>query len=266
MTTTPKASPPQDAFSARLAQLLNGAQPGTEVTPASAATQAGASAAGAGAAGAGPVGQGDYVVKQGDCTSSIAKETGYFWETIWNDPANAELKAVRKNPNVLLPGDRVTIPEKQVKKEPGETEMRHRFVRKGEPAFLRLRLLEDDIPLANLPYTLTIGDAVCRGTTDAEGKIDFSIPGNAETACLELGSGDNLRVYQLRLGYIDPEDALTGIQHRLNNLGFGCGEADGVLSPRARAALKRYQAKHRLTQSGIPDAATKEHLRAEHGC
>lgn len=46
----------------------------------------------------------DYIVKAGDCLNSIAYEHGFYWETLWSHPANAGLKAKRKNPDALLAG------------------------------------------------------------------------------------------------------------------------------------------------------------------
>jgi hypothetical protein len=88
-----------------------------------------------------PVGQGEYVVSQGECISSIAKDAGHFWKTIWYDEANAELRKIRKNPGALLPGDRVHVPEIRLKEQSCVTDKRHLFVRRGEPAFLELRIL-----------------------------------------------------------------------------------------------------------------------------
>ncbi len=244
------------------AQRQAGAQP--QAQPA-AATGAQPVAEQSQTAGSGPIGQGEHVVKQGECISSIAKDTGHFWETIWNEPANSELKGIRKDPNVLLPGDRLTIPVLRPKQEPGATEMRHRFVRRGEPAKLCLRLLDTDQPLAGLPYKLTIGDRVCTGTTDAEGKLEIPIPGNAKSGRLEVGKDDDIRTYHLRLGSVDPVESITGVQQRLNNLGFACGAADGVLGPRTRAALKRYQARHNPPEPGEPDVSTQKQLQSDHG-
>ena len=211
-----------------------------------------------------PVGEGEYVVRPGDCLSSIAKDHGYRWESLWDDPSNAALKAARGNPNVLRPGDRVTLPAKHIKKEPGATEMRHRFVLKSEPAKLRLRLLDEDKPRANEPYTLEIDGHVFPGTTDANGRLEQAIPPNARTGKLKVGR--NQDEYLLELGHIDPVSSLTGVQARLNNLGFRCGAVDGVLGARAKMAIRAFQRAYQLAESGIPDEATRAKMVQVHGC
>ncbi len=215
--------------------------------------------------GAGPVGQGDYVVKQGDCISSIAKDTGHFWETIWNDPANSELKTIRNDPNVLLPHDRVTLPAKNTKEEPGETEMRHRFVRRGEPSSLVLHMEQDGKPRANVPYTLTIDQQTFDGVTDAEGKIEVVIPNNARRGRLLVGAVPEQDEYVLALGQVDPIDAWSGVQVRLNNLGYGCEETEH-LDEQTREALNAFRAMEGLERSDDIDAPTRAKLMERHGC
>ena len=63
----------------------------------------------------GPVGDGEYVVVEGDCVESIAAGAGFLWTTIWDHPQNAALKNARLTQNLLLPGDRVHIPAKELK-------------------------------------------------------------------------------------------------------------------------------------------------------
>src|SRR5262245_11154047 len=170
---------------------------------------------------AGPVGSGEHVVKQGECITSIAKDTGHFWETIWNDAANADLRTARVDPNVLLPNDRVHVPPLRAKWEPGQTEMRHRFRRRGEPAMLRLVLQMDDVPLANKPYVLEIEGQKFEGVTDPEGKLERAIPNNARRGELLVGERQQWK-FTLDLGHIDPVENLAGVQKRLTNLGFYC--------------------------------------------
>src|SRR6187551_147610 len=97
-----------------------------------------------------------YIVHQGDCLSSIAAELGFLPESLWNDPGNAELKSRRKDMNVLMPGDVVNVPEKRPRSESVATDAKHRFVRKGVPSHLRVRLVVDDEPLAREPYELHV--------------------------------------------------------------------------------------------------------------
>lgn len=213
-----------------------------------------------------PVGQGDYLVAQGECISSIAKEKGYFWETIWNHGPNSELKTVRKDPNILLPGDRVTLPPKSEKQESGATEMRHRFVRRGEPCGLRIRVLKnDDTPRANQPYTLEVEGTEQTGTTDHDGYLTISIRGDSHRGLLTVGPPEDQVSYELALGNLDPIEEISGVQSRLENLGYGLDGEDGVMGPNTVEAIRDFQDTHGLTANGELDPATRAKLLEVHG-
>lgn len=201
-----------------------------------------------------------WTVRPGDCLSSIAAETGHFWHTLWNHSANAELKRRRGDPNVLLPGDAVFIPAKRQKTESGSTDQHHKFLRRGEPAWLDLKLVDADGPRANKPYTLKVAGRTRAGKTDAQGRIHEPLPGSARRAVLLVGSD----VYHLQLGHLDPVDEITGVQARLNNLGFQCGPVDGVLGPRTLAALNQFRAHVGLPAADEVDDPTLKKLRDEH--
>jgi N-acetylmuramoyl-L-alanine amidase len=68
------------------------------------------------------------------------------------------------------------------------------------------------------------------------------------------------------LGDLDPVQEVSGVQGRLNNLGFPCGPVDGVLGSMTQAALRAFQAHVGIDPSGEVDTQTRERLVAEHGC
>ncbi len=209
--------------------------------------------------GTGPLGEGDHVVRDGDCISSIALNAGHFWETVWNDSANSALKSARKDPNLLLPKDCVHVPPIREKDESGQTEMRHRFVRRGEPSKLRLRLVDDeDVPRANEPYTLKIDGKELTGTTDVNGQFEQNISGAARKVLLCVGADQ--AEYKMVLGTVDPFTEISGVQKRLNNLDFNCGRVDGKLGPKTRKALGLFQSEHGLDPTEKFDAPTKAKL------
>ncbi len=199
-------------------------------------------------------------VRQGECLSSIAADTGQFWDTLWNHPANAELKRRRGDPNILLPGDAVFVPEKRPKEESANTNQHHKFMRRGEPHWLDVKLLRNGEPRANEPYTLEAGGEQRTGTTDAQGRIHEPLRGNARRATLTVGSD----VYRFVLGGVDPLSEVSGVQQRLNNLGFACGPVDGRLGPRTIAALNLFRQRVGLSPSQKLDQATLAKLNDVH--
>lgn len=214
--------------------------------------------------GHGPVGNGNHIVRQGECIESIAFEKGFFWKTIWNDSQNKKLNQVRKNPNTLFAGDKVYVPEKRQKQLPCATEQRHRFKRKGVPSMLRLQLLDEDKPRANESYVLEIDGELSSGTTDADGRLERAIPAKAKKGKLRLGEEQDEYVFDL--GHIDPIDEITGIQARLNNLGFNVGPVDGINGPETKDAIRDFQGKYGLTVDGVAGPQTQAKLKEVHGC
>jgi hypothetical protein len=59
----------------------------------------------------------DYTVKAGDCFSSIARANGYYkYSTLYQHADNTATRLVRTNPNMLVAGDIVSVPDKRKKK------------------------------------------------------------------------------------------------------------------------------------------------------
>lgn len=213
----------------------------------------------------GPVGQGDYVINASECLESIAQDHGLKWETIWDDPKNAELKRIRKDPNVLLAGDRLHIPKRRLKEESGTTGQRHRFRRLGVPSHLKIIIKRFDEPWANERYIIDIDGDLREGTTNEEGLLDEPIPPNAESAVVTIAPDtDDELTYEFDLGGMDPISELIGVQDRLANLGFDC-PLSGELDESTRIAISQFQEKHELEVTGEPDDATRNHLIEDHG-
>ncbi len=212
-----------------------------------------------------PVGIGEHVVRAGECVSSIARDHGLFWQTIWDDAQNAIVKQTRIQPNVLMPGDRLHVPPVRRKEEPGATELRHRFVRRGEPSHLKIRVLDQDEPRANEPFKLVIdGQQEITGFTDPEGRLDVPIPGNAKKGELTVGVEPDLYKATLNLGGLDPVATWAGVKARLKNLGFECpqtGERDDATID----ALNEFRDSEGLPKSDDIDEATRDALARKHG-
>ena len=205
-----------------------------------------------------------HSVRQGESLISLSKRYGIPVDKIINHSDNRRLRERKRNEGILFPGDRITIPDREIREIDGSTEQRHRFRYKTGNARLKLRLLKEDEPRANEPYRLIIEGRDLRGNLDNEGRLEVQIPADAHQAVLMLGERGEEKI-ALRIGNLDPVEEARGVQQRLNNLGFYCGAEEDRLTAGAETALKLFQSKHGLEPTGRIDDATKNRLQEVHG-
>jgi len=208
-----------------------------------------------------------YLLRQQDCLSSIAIQHGLTAATIWNDPANDSLRHIRKNYNILLPGDELVIPDMRKGEVSAATEQKHTFRRHGVPDKLRITLLDDEgEPRKKLRYTIVIDGHTTDGVTDETGTVEITISPKAKTGKLRIGEGEDEEVFVLSLGGIDPINTLSGAQQRLHNLGYCCERIDGVNDEKTEITIQEFQSEHEMEVTGSYDDATQDKLEELYGC
>jgi N-acetylmuramoyl-L-alanine amidase len=188
---------------------------------------------------------------------------------IYNHPNNARMKEIRPNPNILYPGDRFYVPDKQEKQESRSTEQRHRFQKPPTVKVLRIAVEDGNGKrLSNTPYELTVKGQVYRGATDGQGILEEKVLMEAEAGTLRIQD----YVWPLLIGHLNPMDhtpdnGVSGYQARLRNLGYNPGPIDGICGPRTRAAVRAFQRDNPpLEVDGIVGPKTRAKLLERYGC
>lgn len=215
-----------------------------------------------------------HKVLQGESLSGIASKYGYKeGGDIYQHPDNVELRNKRPDPNTLLPGDRVTIPEIRKYQANAASGQRHKFLRfKPRTKIIRLKLDETQTNrFSKKEYELNIqkpdsckGDyLIFKGSLDENGCLEEEIPIAALKGMLIVNTGDNPFKLHILIDHLDPADEISGIQGRLKNLGFDPGPIDGIAGPRTNNAMHTYQ---RLNDCKVGDAdeQTIIHLKKKH--
>jgi hypothetical protein len=205
-----------------------------------------------------------YLVKQGDHLSRIALQHGFRdFHIIWDDPANAALKKLRGNPNVLMPGDTLMIPDKLQRIEQRPTGARHTFV---TPApVLRLRVVVRDVngdPIPNEDCVLVVDGDRKLLKTGPTGRIDEPLDALATAGALSLQGEE----YELKIGDLDPIEEQSGQRARLANLGYYLGSGDEIDEEELKSAVEEFQCDFELFVDGVCGPNTQKKLLKEHGC
>ena len=119
-----------------------------------------------------------------------------------------------------------------------------------------------DEPLAKMPFRLVFeGQDAVHGLTDEKGRLCWEVPAGAEKATLFFLH----RRFDLELDTLPDVEDVAGVQERLNLLNYFAGRVDGNLGPRTRNALKSFQKKYKLDQTGELDETTLRSLKEAFG-
>jgi hypothetical protein len=203
-----------------------------------------------------------HVVGEDEGIDSIAAAHGWFPDALWEHPDNAELRARRASGQVLLAGDVVHVPPLRTKVVDVAIDQRHRFVRRGVPSRLRVRMIVGGQPLASTPFTLSVdGGAPTTGVTGSGGEVEAWIPPAAKRAVIAT----ELHSLEVHLARLDPIDTPSGLAQRLQNLEYLARGDDPVDPDDLEDALMGFQDDHGLTTSGTADAETLAALVRVHG-
>ena len=208
--------------------------------------------------------------KAGECVISIAQAAGFAdWRTVFNAPENAALKAKRPDPSMLIEGDAVFLPDFDpltvTVSAPGEYTIHTR----GIYAEVNLQLNDTaGEPYAWLKWELKVKDKVYKGETDSQGSVQQKVPADSTEGDLTLfldDSGKNKLQWTIELGGMDPIETVSGVQGRLNNLGYHTGaDAKGTQGDDTVNAIRAFQNDHDLPVTGKLDRATRERIQQEH--
>jgi len=216
-----------------------------------------------------------HKVVQGDTLCSIAKHYGFgSINEIYNHSNNSDFKALRSNPDIIHVGDEIYIPDISPAKYQVELNKKITFIRKRPKETLSLMLnFEEDEETqgADIDAILIVDDVEYTSKSDADGLVEWKLP-KASTRTgivklfLEPDQNEATHAFEVKLGDLNPVSENTGIQARLNGLGFDCGRIDNKLKDKSEAAIRKFQEANGLTIDGIAGLNTQQALEKKYGC
>lgn len=216
-----------------------------------------------------------HVVKPGETLSSIALKYGFkSIDAIYNHAENEDFRERRSNPDVIYEGDSIFIPDMSPAKFSIEVNRTNRFTVSLPKEILSMHLVfEDDVDQqgANIEAVLIIDDIEYPAKSDGDALVQWKIPRtNTRKGLvklfLESDKTEATHVFEVLLGDLNPVSENTGIQARLNNLGFNCGKVDNNIKEKSISAIKKFQEANNLTVDGVPGPKTLKALEDKYGC
>jgi hypothetical protein len=189
-------------------------------------------------------------------------------DDLWNHPKNADLKAKRRDRDILCPGDVLFVPDaSNVGADPlplaAGTSNRYAATVPTVPVSLYLR--DGEEVLKNEPYLVQgmvpDGADPVQGTTDGDGQVTLAVPVHVREITIEL-TGRGVR-FRAQVGDMDCLTEDSGVRMRLENLGYYpqfLGHDDDALA----AAVSAFQKASGIEATSVVDDATRDALGKAH--
>jgi hypothetical protein len=170
----------------------------------------------------------------------------------------------------LAPGDVLYLPVKPKEGLAFSAGTSNRYRAQIPTVKVSLIFKDDERVLADEPYEVhglgTDGSAGQTETrkTDADGKIELELPVTTREVSIVFPT-QNV-AYEVRVGDMDPVAELSGIQKRLENLGYLPRDRESASEGAyMQSAIGEFQKRHGLSPTGALDEATSNLLKDEHG-
>lgn len=212
-----------------------------------------------------------YKVQPGDHIAAIAAKFGFeTFFPIWEHGSNQKLRGLREDPNQLVAGDELFIPDHNLPVFSRATGASHDFVVRLARRSLGVRLLDRKMkPKAGLAVALTVpppenGEPRASEqelVTDGDGKVSTEISNSAKIASLVVGE----LVLSLKVGELDPVAEENGLAQRLSNLGYFVPPVAERDKDELRSAIEEFQLEQGMKVTGVRDAAIEQKVVEAHG-
>jgi len=222
----------------------------------------------------------DHIVAEGEHLLMIALQYGFAEiDAIWSDPKNSELKKLRGTPHILLAGDKVHIPDKQSKDETVQTGQRTVFQAKGAGS-IELHVKVTDQAFVAIKGSCVLKDGSASIPLPQKGDVfEGALDPTLKKGVLQFPTAPDERLrpsITIEPGQLDPHETLTGMQQRLNNLGYFAGfvktkatDAKKLAEqdPQMLWAVQEFQCDHLGPNEadGVPGKKTTDKLKEVYG-
>lgn len=227
----------------------------------------------------------EYVVKAGDRMSKIAHQHGYKDYQLLYLAQPDEFRKKRPNPEILMEGDVVILPDKIEEKHSAKDKKAHTYEEDTRLPEVRVALRLAGKPLANKSFGVVVDPPAASSgkppvtgmvKSDGDGKVAFHVEPAARKVLLICTQP--IFSVELRLGELRPVAEAGGVEQRLDNLNYRVPlapppapagseaekKAHEAQERRVKKAVQRFQEDRKQAVDGRPSAALQKLLVKEH--